>query len=347
MTTPPEAKKSLNGGGCLAITGGTGSFGRAMLRRVLSTDIAQIRVISRDEDKQESLRREFPDSRINCVIADVRDKDAIQLALRGVNLVFHAAALKQVPTGEFFPSEVMKTNALGSENVLRGCIENGVQKVVLLSTDKAVEPVNAMGITKALMEKIGLAFARMDEVETDIVITRYGNVLCSRGSVVPKFVNQVKDDLPLTITNGAMTRFLMSLDEAIDLVIYAINSGRRGDTLVKQSPAATVQNLAIAVSTILGRLDPKISELGIRHGEKVHESLLSAREFVNSTSQDGYFRIPISEQGNDFSEYFIKGEIKMTKDEGYTSSNTQQLSVTEIIDLLTNNYEFQRISGNL
>jgi len=346
MSSHLDSKLPLEGK-CLAITGGTGSFGRAMLRKVLSSDIDEIRIISRDEDKQERLRHEFSDSRIKCVIADVRDREAINLALKGVDLVFHAAALKQVPSGEFFPSEVLKTNTLGSENVLKSSIENGVGKVVLLSTDKAVEPVNAMGMTKALMEKMGLSLARMQNIDTDIVITRYGNVLCSRGSVIPKFVDQINEGRPLTLTEGSMTRFLMSLDEAIDLVLYALQKGSRGDTFVKQSPAATIQKLAIAVATIMGRPDYDIVELGVRHGEKIHETLLSSREYSAATIQDGYFHISISGQGVNFSEFDEAGGKNIKSNEGYTSSNTKQLEVSEIIELLHKNYEFNLISGKI
>lgn len=331
-------------GKCLAITGGTGSFGRAMLRKVLSSDLNEVRIISRDEDKQERLRQEFSDSRIKCVIADVRDIESMRLALKKVDLVFHAAALKQVPTGEFFPTEVLKTNTLGSENVLRSSVENNVEKVVLLSTDKAVEPVNAMGMTKAIMEKMGLALARMKNVDTDIVITRYGNVLCSRGSVIPKFVDQVKEGRPLTLTDGSMTRFLMSLDEAIDLVLYAIQKGSSGDTFVKQSPSATVKNLAIAVASIMGKPESNIVELGIRHGEKIHETLLSGSEYSLASIQEGYFHISISGHGVDFNEFDIAAERNINQKEGYTSFNTKQLAVSEIIEILIKNYEFNLIS---
>ena len=346
MTSKIDSNLPLKGK-CLAITGGTGSFGRAMLRRVLSSDLDEIRIVSRDEDKQERLRHEFSDSRIKCVIADVRDRESMSLALKKVDLVFHAAALKQVPTGEFFPAEVLKTNTLGSENVLRSSIENGVRKVVLLSTDKAVEPVNAMGMTKALMEKMGLALARMKNIDTDIVITRYGNVLCSRGSVIPKFVDQVNEGRPLTLTDGSMTRFLMSLDEAIDLVLYALQKGSSGDTFVKQSPAATVQKLATAVASIMGKPDYDIVELGVRHGEKIHETLLSSREFSTAEIKDGYFHISITGQGVNFSEFDVAGGKSIEKHEGYTSSNTKQLEVSEIIEILQNNYEFKLISGKI
>ena len=324
----------------IAITGGTGSFGRAMIRKLLLLPVDEIRVISRDEDKQENLRRDFPDSRINCVITDVRDTAQIKASLRGTNIVFHAAALKQVPTGEFFPGEVLATNTIGSDNVITGAIENQVEKIVLLSTDKAVNPINAMGMSKALMEKIGLAKSRLSNSETEICITRYGNVLCSRGSVIPKFINQISSGMPLTITDGAMTRFLMSLDDAIDLVFYAIIHGQNGDTLIKKAPASTVKDLATAICEILQKGTIQPNYIGIRHGEKMHESLISEEEVRHAQEESGFFRIPIDKRGVNFEEFTDTGDLPEGLSLSYSSNNTKQLQVSEIIQMLENNVEF-------
>ena len=323
------------GGKVLAITGGTGSFGSALIRKLLQSEVSEIRVISRDEDKQERLQRNFQDSRIRCIVADVRDREKMTTVLRKVDILFHAAALKQVPTGEFFPTEVIATNTLGSENVLLGAVHNQIGKVVLLSTDKAVNPINAMGMSKALMEKIGLSFARLEDSNTSISITRYGNVLCSRGSVIPKFVEQRRLNQPITITNGHMTRFLMSLDDAIDLVFYAIASGHNGDTLIKHAPAASVRDLAIAVSNLIGSTPLELNEVGIRYGEKIHESLISEHEIPVAKSEDGFFRIPLAREKI---ETFISPTKKLI--EPFTSDSTVQLSPAQIMEMLKANYEF-------
>ncbi len=334
-----EIDASLNNK-TIAITGGTGSFGKAMIRKLLLLPVGEIRVISRDEDKQENLRRDFPDSRINCFIADVRDKAQIKISLRGADVVFHAAALKQVPTGEFFPGEVLATNTLGSDNVLSGAIENQVKKIVLLSTDKAVNPINAMGMSKALMEKIGLAKSRLPNLETEICITRYGNVLCSRGSVIPKFVDQISKGIPITITEGSMTRFLMSLDDAIDLVFYAIVHGQNGDTLIKKAPASTVKDLATAICEILKQGTIQPNYIGIRHGEKMHESLISEEEVRHAQDKSGFFQIPIDKRGVNFGEFVDSGDVPGRQLTSYSSNNTKQLAVTEIIHMLEKNVEF-------
>ncbi len=344
MTNPlnysERIAKSILDGKILAITGGTGSFGSALIRKLLLSEVAEIRVISRDEDKQEKLLRNFMDPRIKCIVADVRDREKMKTVLRKVDVLFHAAALKQVPTGEFFPTEVIATNTLGSENILIAAVHNQIGKVVLLSTDKAVNPINAMGMSKALMEKIGLSYARLEDSNTSISITRYGNVLCSRGSVIPKFVEQRKLGKAITLTNGQMTRFLMSLDDAIDLVFYAISSGKNGDTLIKQAPAAKIADLALAVSRLVGSGPIEFNEIGIRFGEKIHESLISDHEVPASISENGFFRIPLA--GNDLSSLEKSGATH-TAFHGigsYTSDSTEQLNADQIMKMLESNYEF-------
>ena len=328
------------GGKVLAITGGTGSFGSALIRQLLRSEISEIRVISRDEDKQERLQRNFQDPRIKCIVADVRDREKMKTALRRVDILFHAAALKQVPTGEYFPTEVIATNTLGSENILLGAVHNQIEKVVLLSTDKAVNPINAMGMSKALMEKIGLSFARLEDSNTSIFVTRYGNVLCSRGSVIPKFVEQRKLGQAITITNGQMTRFLMSLDDALDLVFYAIATGQNGDTFIKHAPAATVRDIAIAVSNLVGSTPLEFNEVGIRYGEKIHESLISEHEIFIAQSENGFFRIPLARENI---ETFISPSNKLI--EPFTSDSTVQLSPSQIMEMLKANYEFRLLLG--
>jgi UDP-N-acetylglucosamine 4,6-dehydratase/5-epimerase len=327
-------------GKILGITGGTGSFGSALIRKLLLTEVSEIRVISRDEDKQERLLRTFMDPRIKCIVADVRDREKMKTVLRNVDILFHAAALKQVPTGEFFPTEVIATNTLGSENILIAAVHNQIGKVVLLSTDKAVNPINAMGMSKALMEKIGLSFARLEDSNTSISITRYGNVLCSRGSVIPKFVEQRKLGQPITLTDGQMTRFLMSLDEAIDLVFYAILNGQNGDTFIKHAPAAKISDLAVAVSRLVGSNPLEFNEVGIRYGEKIHESLISDHEISAAISENGFFRIPL--ERNEINSFRNTGrnQTKNNAIEPYTSDSTVQLDTDQIIKILESNYEF-------
>jgi UDP-glucose 4-epimerase len=328
-------------GKVLAITGGTGSFGSALIRKILQTDVSEIRVISRDEDKQEKLLRSFMDARIKCIVADVRDREKMKTVLRKVNVLFHAAALKQVPTGEFFPTEVIATNTLGSENILISAVHNEIAKVVLLSTDKAVNPINAMGMSKALMEKIGLSFARLEDSNTSISITRYGNVLCSRGSVIPKFVEQRRLGLPITITDGQMTRFLMSLDDAINLVFYAIGNGNNGDTFIKHAPAAKIYDIALAVSGLVGSGPLDFNEVGIRFGEKIHESLISDHELPIATSENGFFRIPLERNERILLSNSSYKNLQNQSVQPYTSANTLQLNTDQIIKMLESNFEFK------
>jgi len=343
MTNSPinsqQVANGILGGKVLAITGGTGSFGSALIRKLLLTQVSEIRIISRDEDKQEKLLRHFMDPRIKCIVADIRDREKMKTVLRKVDILFHAAALKQVPTGEFFPTEVIATNTLGSENILIAAVHNQIGKVVLLSTDKAVNPINAMGMSKALMEKIGLSYARLEDSNTSISITRYGNVLCSRGSVIPKFVEQRQLGQPITLTNGQMTRFLMSLDDAIELVFYAISSGQNGDTFIKQAPAATISDLAVAVSRLVGSSPIEFNEVGIRYGEKIHESLISDHEVPAVTSENGFFRIPLARNENNSIGNLGNTTISQAT-EPYTSDSTMQLNIDQIIKMLETNYEF-------
>lgn len=330
----------------LAITGGTGSFGSALIRKLLSTKVSEIRVISRDEDKQERLLRTFMDPRIKCIVADVRDREKMKTVLRNVDILFHAAALKQVSTGEFFPAEVIATNTMGSENILIAAVHNQIGKVVLLSTDKAVNPINAMGMSKALMEKIGLSFARLEDSNTSITITRYGNVLCSRGSVIPKFVEQRKFGQPITLTDGQMTRFLMSLDDAIELVLYAILNGQNGDTFIKYAPAAKIIDLAIAVSKLVGSSPIEFNEVGTRYGEKIHESLISDHEISAALSENGFFRIPLSHNKINSFAYSGRDQTINYASEPYTSDITVQLNTDQIIKMLEVNYEFNLLLKN-
>ena len=340
MTNSLQVAKGILDRKILAITGGTGSFGSALIRKLLQTEVSEIRVISRDEDKQERLLRNFMDPRIKCVVADVRDREKMKTVLRKVDILFHAAALKQVPTGEFFPTEVIATNTLGSENILNAAVHNQIGKVVLLSTDKAVNPINAMGMSKALMEKIGLSYARLEDSNTSISITRYGNVLCSRGSVIPKFVEQRKLGQPITLTNGQMTRFLMSLDDAIELVFYAIASGQNGDTFIKYAPAAKISDLAIAVSNLVGANSLEFKEVGIRYGEKMHESLISDHEISVAASENGFFRIPLARNEINLLGKLNSNQLPNSLVEPFTSERTVQLSIEQIMKMLEDNYEF-------
>jgi UDP-N-acetylglucosamine 4,6-dehydratase len=335
-----QIAKGVLDGKILAITGGTGSFGSALIRKLLLTEVSEIRVISRDEDKQERLLRNYMDPRIKCIVADIRDREKMKTVLRKVDVLFHAAALKQVPTGEFFPTEVIATNTLGSENILIAAVHNQISKVVLLSTDKAVNPINAMGMSKALMEKIGLSYARLEDSNTSISITRYGNVLCSRGSVIPKFVEQRQLGQAITLTNGQMTRFLMSLDDAIALVFYAITNGQNGDTFIKQAPAANIMDLGIAVSNLVGSGPHKFDEIGIRYGEKLHESLVSDHELPYATSENGFFRIPLERTGINLNRTLEVNSVMHQPVDQYTSNSTMQLSTKQIMEMLAANYEF-------
>lgn len=311
----------------LLITGGTGSFGNAVLQRFLATEFAEIRVFSRDEKKQEDMRIALKDDRVKFYIGDVRSYDSVHDALRGVDYVFHAAALKQVPSCEFYPMEAVQTNVVGAENVMRAAIEHGVRRCVVLSTDKAVYPINAMGMTKALMEKVMVARSRQcDPGRTVLCATRYGNVMASRGSVIPLFLQQLTDGKPLTVTDPSMTRFLMSLEESVDLVLYAFSHARPGDIFVQKAPASTVGDLATALRSLLRRQN-EIRVIGTRHGEKLYESLVSREEMARAEDLGGYYRIPADSRDLNYDKYFVTGETRISTLEDYTSHNTERLDV--------------------
>jgi len=319
----------------LLITGGTGSFGNAVLARFLATDFAEIRIFSRDEKKQEDMRLALRDDRLKFYIGDVRDYHAVDDAVRGADYIFHAAALKQVPSCEFYPMEAIKTNVHGAENVLRAAISHGVQRCVVLSTDKAVYPVNAMGMSKALMEKVMIAKSRLSEsVGTVVCATRYGNVMASRGSVIPLFLDQLLRSQPLTVTDPNMTRFLMSLSESVDLVLYAFEHARSGDIFVQKAPASTVGILANAMRELLGRDNP-IKIIGTRHGEKLFESLVSREEMVRAEDLGNYYRIPADSRDLNYDKYFVEGEKELSILEDYTSHNTERLDVEQVKKLLS------------
>ncbi|AUY33281.1 NAD-dependent epimerase/dehydratase family protein [Pseudomonas soli] len=319
----------------LLITGGTGSFGNAVLKRFLHTDIAEIRIFSRDEKKQDDLRKRYSSSKLKFYIGDVRDYQSVLGATRGVDYIFHAAALKQVPSCEFHPMEAVKTNIIGTENVLEAAIQNGVRRVVCLSTDKAVYPINAMGISKAMMEKVMVAKSRgLEEAGTVICGTRYGNVMASRGSVIPLFVEQLRQGLPLSITDPGMTRFMMTLSDAVDLVLYAFEHGSNGDLFVQKAPAATVHTLAKALTGLLGKPDHPINVIGTRHGEKLFEALLSREEMACAEDRGGYYRIPPDLRDLNYSKFVEHGEERISQAEDYNSHNTQRLDVAGMEALL-------------
>jgi len=321
-------------GKTLLITGGTGSFGNAVLRRFLHTDIKEIRVFSRDEKKQEDMRIELNNSKVKFYIGDVRNYESIHAALEGVDFVFHAAALKQVPSCEFYPMEAVRTNVLGTENVLNAALAREVKRVITLSTDKAVYPINAMGISKAMMEKLMVAKARLtDGSKTRMCGTRYGNVMASRGSVIPLFVKQIREGKPLTVTDPNMTRFLMSLEDAVDLVIYAFQHARQGDIFVQKAPASTILDLAIAVKELFNA-DNEIRVIGTRHGEKLYETLLTREELAKAEDLGGYYRIVPDDRDLNYGKYFTEGEEKVSEIQDYNSHNTQRLSVAEIKEKL-------------
>ena len=314
----------------LLITGGTGSFGNAVLQRFLQTEFAEIRIFSRDEKKQEDMRIALKNDRVKFYIGDVREYDSVHDALRGVHYVFHAAVLKQVPSCEFYPMEAVRTNVLGAENVMRAAIANDVQRCVLLSTDKAVYPINAMGISKAMMEKVMVAKARLcDGGKTVLSATRYGNVMASRGSVIPLFLSQLRSGLPLTITDPNMTRFLMSLDESVDLVLYAFEHARPGDIFVHKAPAATVGDLAQAMRELL-RSELEVKVIGTRHGEKLYESLVSREEMARAEDLGGYYRIPVDSRDLNYDKYFVEGQTEVSAIDDYTSHNTVRLDVAAV-----------------
>ncbi|MGV8955754.1 MAG: polysaccharide biosynthesis protein [Cypionkella sp.] len=318
----------------LLITGGTGSFGNAVVNRFLQTSFRQIRVFSRDEKKQEDMRIALNDERVKFYIGDVRDYRSIDDAMHGVDYVFHAAALKQVPSCEFYPMEAIRTNVDGAENVMRAAMQHGVERCVVLSTDKAVYPINAMGMSKALMEKVMVAKSRLsDRSGTVLCATRYGNVMASRGSVIPLFIKQLRDGQPLTVTDPNMTRFLMSLEESVDLVLYAFGHAQPGDIFVQKAPASTVGDLAVALRDLLGR-DNAINIIGTRHGEKLYESLISREEMARAVDLGDYYRIPADSRDLNYAKYFAEGETKISEYEDYTSHNTTRLDVDGVKQVL-------------
>jgi len=318
----------------LMITGGTGSFGNTVLKRFLATSVREIRIFSRDEKKQEEMRISMNHEKLKFYIGDVRHYDSVYQAMKGVDYVFHAAALKQVPSCEFYPMEAVRTNVLGSENVMNAAIAQGVSRVVMLSTDKAVYPINAMGISKAMMEKLVVAKARMQgEGDTVICATRYGNVMASRGSVIPLFVSQLKEGKSLTVTDPNMTRFLMSLEDSVDLVLYAFKHGKQGDIFVQKSSASTVADLAQALKELFHKDDPT-HVIGTRHGEKLYESLVSREEMAKAEDLGGYYRIPADNRDLNYAQYFSEGEEVISHLDDYTSHNTERLNVEQIKQVL-------------
>ena len=318
----------------LLITGGTGSFGNTVLKRFLQTDVREIRIFSRDEKKQEDMRIALNNPKLRFYIGDVRDYDGVLQAMKGVDYVFHAAALKQVPSCEFYPMEAVRTNVMGTENVLNAATASNVARVVVLSTDKAVYPINAMGMSKAMSEKLMVAKARLQRPgETVFCATRYGNVMASRGSVIPLFVSQLKEGKPLTVTDPNMTRFLMSLEDSVDLVLYAFTHGQQGDIFVQKAPASTVGDLAQAVSELFGDRS-EVRVIGTRHGEKLYESLISREEMAHAVDMGGYYRIPADNRDLNYAKYFSEGEETISRVDDYTSHNTERLNVEQVKKLL-------------
>ncbi len=318
----------------ILITGGTGSFGNAVLKKCLQLDVAEVRVFSRDEKKQEEMRLKLNNDKVKFYIGDVRDINSVNEAMYGVDFVFHAAALKQVPSCEFYPLEAIKTNILGAENVMKSAIKHKVKKCVVLSTDKAVYPINAMGISKAMMEKVMVAKARiLNSTDTILCATRYGNVMSSRGSVIPLFVKQLLDGSALTITDPDMTRFLMTLEESVDLVLYAFDKAKPGDIFVQKAPASTVGDLATALQNLL-KINNKVQIIGTRHGEKLYESLISREEMARADDLGEYYRIPADSRDLNYKKFFVEGNSKLSKMEDYTSHNTKRLNVNEIQEKL-------------
>lgn len=318
----------------LLITGGTGSFGNAVLQRFLDSDFAEIRVFSRDEKKQEDMRIALKNDKVKFYIGDVRQYDSVHDAMKGVNYVFHAAALKQVPSCEFYPMEAVRTNVLGAENVMRAAIDHGIKRCVVLSTDKAVYPINAMGLSKAMMEKVMVAKSRLcDPSQTVLCGTRYGNVMASRGSVIPLFLSQLREGKPLTVTDPTMTRFLMSLDESVDLVLYAFEHAKPGDMFVQKAPASTVGDLALALRELL-KADNEIKIIGTRHGEKLYESLVSREEMARGEDLGGYYRIPADSRDLNYAKYFVEGKTDMDEIDDYTSHNTERLDIEQVKKVL-------------
>src|SRR5512138_490512 len=320
-------------GKILLITGGTGTFGNAVLKRFLETEIKEIRVFSRDEKKQDDMRKGFANPKLRFYIGDVRDESSLRDAMTGVDFVFHAAALKQVPSCEFFPVEALRTNALGTENMLNAAIRSGVQRVIVLSTDKAVYPINAMGISKAMMEKVAVAKSRVAGKQPAICVTRYGNVMASRGSVIPLFIHQIQTGKPLTVTDPAMTRFMMSIDDAVDLVVYAFQKGRPGDTFVQKAPAATLETLALALQRVLRREVP-VTIIGTRHGEKLYETLLTREEMAVAEDLGNYYRVAADNRDLNYGLFFETGRADVSEKEDYNSHNTRRLCVDEVAEML-------------
>jgi UDP-glucose 4-epimerase len=317
----------------LLITGGTGSFGNAILRRFLDSDLSEIRILSRDEKKQDDMRKKYNSAKLKFYIGDVRDPQSVLNAVRGVDYIYHAAALKQVPSCEFHPLEAVKTNVLGTENVLEAAIQCGVKRVVCLSTDKAVYPINAMGISKAMMEKVAVAKSRSSN-GTVICVTRYGNVMASRGSVIPLFVDQIRTGQPITITDPNMTRFMMTLDDAVDLVLYAFEHGKSGDIFVQKAPAATVDVLVKALTGLMGKPEHDVRVIGTRHGEKLYEALLSREEMAAAHDLGGYFCVPPDLRDLNYGKFVEQGEVKITEAHEYNSHNTIRLDVAGMQELL-------------
>ena len=324
----------------LLITGGTGSFGNAIIRRFLTTNIKEIRVFSRDELKQDNMRKSYNNKKLKFYIGDVRDTNSIDDAIKGADFVFHAAALKQVPSCEFYPMQAVKTNVIGTENVLNAAIKSGVQKIIALSTDKAVYPINAMGVSKAMMERVIVAKGRT-ETGTMIACTRYGNVMASRGSVIPLFIDQIRNGKPITITDPEMTRFMMSLDQAVDLVLFAFENGKSGDIFVQKAPAATIKMLANTLTRILGKPDYEVRVIGTRHGEKLYETLLTKEEMVKAVDMGDYYRIPADNRDLNYNKFFEEGEEVITQSGEYHSHNTHRLEEDELAALLLGLIEIQ------
>jgi len=331
----------------LLITGGTGSFGEAVLNLFSATDVKEIRIFSRDEKKQDDMRHLYQNPKIKYFIGDVRDKDSVLSALYGVDYVFHAAALKQVPSCEFFPMEAVRTNVIGTDNVLSACIEAGVKKVVCLSTDKAAYPVNAMGTSKAMMEKVFVAKSRTVSADQTLICgTRYGNVMCSRGSVIPLFISQIKQGRPITVTDPNMTRFIMSLEEAVELVMYAFHHARTGDILVRKSPACTTGVLAAAVKRVFKREDHPVQNIGIRHGEKLYETLLTNEECLHAIDMGDYYRVPSDTRDLNYDKYFVEGSTQRSALKEFNSSNTTLLTVDDVVaQLLKLEYIRKELAG--
>lgn len=324
-------------GKILLITGGTGSFGNAVLRRFLNTDIKEIRIFSRDEKKQDDMRKQYNNEKLKFYLGDVRDVNSIVDTMRGVDYVFHAAALKQVPSCEFYPMQAVETNIVGTENILNVAINANVKKVIVLSTDKAVYPINAMGVSKAMMERVAVAKSRnIDDNQTMIACTRYGNVMASRGSVIPLFLGQIKDGKPLTITDPNMTRFMMSLDDAVELVLFAFENGKTGDIFVQKAPAATVGLLANTLKNMVGKPEHKVNVIGTRHSEKLYETLLTREEMVHAIDMDEYYRIPADTRDLNYDKFFNDGEEVITQAHEYHSHNTTQLNEEELKQMLLN-----------